>query len=418
MKRLIPLILLLVAVTPKARCQISLQSNRDSVYMASIELQNAEQTIIKADATERLRRTAMLPSVSADGSFSKNFRHSGENKLWGFSLTPQITQTIYGSGAKAAHRQARSLLCSAIFDNQNVMMAMRYTADYAYWNLSAMQLYMAATNEYVRIIKSLYDVVKERFSEGYAAKSDMLQVEARLLDAEFSQIAARDNYQQAINRFNNLRGVFESDIAREELAESIIDSITMPQRISVETIRERRPDILSAKSQMRAAEFGISRTRATYNPKINAGVSGSWQTFSPNASGRTFLDAAIKLGVNIPIFHWNERRYAVSGAESDAAIAANNVTRLEEDVVMEEADAWSSLMSSYSQMQSSLHNLSIAGENLSISTFSYNEGQATVLDVLQAQLSWIQIYTNAITARFNYAVAVSEYQLVSGAEME
>jgi outer membrane protein TolC len=69
-------------------------------------------------------------------------------------------------------------------------------------------------------------------------------------------------------------------------------------------------------------------------------------------------------------------------------------------------------------MQSSLHNLSIAGENLSISTFSYNEGQATVLDVLQAQLSWIQIYTNAITARFNYAVAVSEYQLVSGAEME
>ncbi len=386
--------------------------------MASVEIQNAEQTMLKADATERLRWTAMLPSVSADGSFSKSFRHSGDNKLWGFSLTPQITQTIYGSGARAAHRQARSLLCSAIFDNQNVKMAMRYTADYAYWNLSAMQLYMAATNEYVRIIKSLYDVVKERFNDGYAAKSDMLQVEARLLDAEFSQIAARDNYQQAVNRFNNLRGVFEPDITRVELAESIVDSITMPQRISVEAIRERRPDILSAKSRMRAAEFGISRTRATYNPKINAGIGGSWQTFSPNSSGRTFLDAAIKLGVNIPIFHWNERRYAVNGAESDAAIAANNVTQLEEDVVMEEADAWSSLTSSYSQMQSSLHNLSIAGENLSISTFSYNEGQATVLDVLQAQLSWIQIYTNAITARFNYAVAVSEYQLVSGAEME
>lgn len=418
MKRLIPLIILLVIAIPKARCQISLQSYRGSVYMASVEIQNAEQTILKADATERLRWTAMLPSVSADGSFSKSFRHSGDNKLWGFSLTPQITQTIYGSGARAAHRQARSLLCSAIFDNQNVMMAMRYTADYTYWNLSAMQLYMAATNEYVRIIKSLYDVVKERFNDGYAAKSDMLQVEARLLDAEFSQIAARDNYQQAVNRFNNLRGVFEPDITRVELAESIVDSITMPQRISVEAIRERRPDILSAKSRMRAAEFGISRTRATYNPKINAGIGGSWQTFSPNSSGRTFLDAAIKLGVNIPIFHWNERRYAVNGAESDAAIAANNVTQLEEDVVMEEADAWSSLTSSYSQMQSSLHNLSIAGENLSISTFSYNEGQATVLDVLQAQLSWIQIYTNAITARFNYAVAVSEYQLVSGAEME
>ena len=85
---------------------------------------------------------------------------------------------------------------------------------------------------------------------------------------------------------------------------------------------------------------------------------------------------------------------------------------------MQEANAWSALISSYSQMQSSLHNLSIAGENLSISTYSYNEGQATVLDVLQAQISWIQIYTNAITARFNYAVAVSEYQLVAGFGIE
>jgi outer membrane protein TolC len=69
-------------------------------------------------------------------------------------------------------------------------------------------------------------------------------------------------------------------------------------------------------------------------------------------------------------------------------------------------------------MQSSLHNLSIAGENLSISTYSYREGQATVLDVLQAQISWIQIYTNAITARFNYAIAVSEYNLVTALDVE
>jgi outer membrane protein TolC len=53
--------------------------------------------------------------------------------------------------------------------------------------------------------------------------------------------------------------------------------------------------------------------------------------------------------------------------------------------------------------------LEIAGENLQVSTYSYNEGRATLLEVLQAQISWMQIYTNAITARFNYAVAVSAY---------
>jgi outer membrane protein TolC len=67
-------------------------------------------------------------------------------------------------------------------------------------------------------------------------------------------------------------------------------------------------------------------------------------------------------------------------------------------------------------MQSSLYNLDIAGENLTISTYSYSEGRATVLDVLQAQISWIQIYTNAITARFDYAVAVSAYMRTTAAD--
>ena len=96
-------------------------------------------------------------------------------------------------------------------------------------------------------------------------------------------------------------------------------------------------------------------------------------------------------------------------AQADARISYNLWEQVRDDIEQEEADGWSALSSSYSQMLASLKNLDIAGENLSISTYSYQEGQATVLDVLQAQISWIQIYTNAITARFNYAVAVSAY---------
>lgn len=65
------------------------------------------------------------------------------------------------------------------------------------------------------------------------------------------------------------------------------------------------------------------------------------------------------------------------------------------------------------QVEASLRSLRIAGENLSISTYSYGEGVATVLDVLQAQLSWLQLYTNAITAQYNYAVAVSAYERIA-----
>lgn len=84
-----------------------------------------------------------------------------------------------------------------------------------------------------------------------------------------------------------------------------------------------------------------------------------------------------------------------------------------DDIVREEMNGWTALVQSRAQVDATEESLRIAGENLSISTCSYSEGLATVLDVLQAQLSWIQLYTNAIRAHFNYAVAVSDYRRIT-----
>ena len=392
-----------------ARSQITLSEYRQSVYDTSPELANAVALKEQSYSAMRQERTSFLPKLSASGSVKTALRRStAGDKFWGFAMQPSINQTIYGGGVvRAAFNQAMTGYESSQYNEQAVMLYMRYAADYAYWNLSAQQLYKAATDEYVAIIKSLYRVVQERFSEGYVAKSDMLQVEARLSDAEYSQIALQNNYDVALHSFNNLRSAAQtSDVI---LLESIIDSIPMPRRVSAEELAARRPDIQMAELAIRSAQWGTKITRSAYNPQINAGISGSWHTFTPNVSNKTYVDGAATISLSVPIFHWGERRYAVARARADERIAENNLENALDDMLQEEADGWSALQNSYSQMQSSLKNLQIAGENLSISTYSYQEGQATVLDVLQAQISWIQIYTNAITARFNYAVAVSAY---------
>ena len=84
-----------------------------------------------------------------------------------------------------------------------------------------------------------------------------------------------------------------------------------------------------------------------------------------------------------------------------------------DDIVREEMNGWTALVQSRAQVDATEESLRIAAENLSISTYSYGEGLATILDVLQAQLSWIQLYSNAIRAHYNYAVAVSDYQRIT-----
>ena len=414
MRKIILSLSLLFAVVG-ARAQLSLEAYRDMVYEYSTELMNASEASSRAYSNMRVARTDFLPSLSAGASFTTDFRRSGDAHLWGFDIAPKLEQILYGGGAvRAEYSRAQAEHERAKYGERHTRLAMRYAAHYAYWTVSAMKLYMAATNEYVNSISALYRIVEERFCEGYVAKGDMLQVEARLSEAQYSLIAARNNYEVALHRFNNLLGVEGS--MEVELSNTILDTISMPQRVTIGEILARRPDMHMSEMSILAAEQGVNVARAKYNPQLTAGVSGSWQTYSPNIASKTYLDGALVVGLSVPIFHWGERRQAVNVARTAVRTAENDMEQLRRNAAQEEADGWSAMMSSYSQMQSSLKNVEIASENLSISTFSYNEGQATVLDVLQAQISWIQIYSNAISARFNYAVAVSEYMRLSAME--
>ncbi len=407
-------LLLAVAVTCSAQSQtlFSLQAYRDSVYLNSMDISNATVEVERATAQVHIAKTDFLPSLTASGSFTTDFRRSGDADLWGFTLQPRIEQILYaGGGVRASFRRAELQSGVAAENQRMTQLDVRNAAERAYYSLSAMQLYRAATREYVAIIRSLYRVVEERFSEGYVAKGDLLQVETRLSEAEFALLEMENDYEVALHRFNALRG--ETGGGDVALSNSILDSVAMPARVTVEQMLQQRPDMRAAALTTLAAEYGVKATRAQYNPRLTAGVSGSWQTYSPNASAKTYVDGALVVGLSVPLFHWGERRSAVAVARSDVRRAENGMEQLRRDAAEQEADGWSAMTSSYSQIQSSLHNLAIAAENLSISTYSYQEGQATVLDVLQAQISWLQLYTNAITARFNYAVAVSDYHRIT-----
>lgn len=407
-------LLLAVAAACSAQSQtlFSLQAYRDSVYLNSMDISNATVEVERAAAQVHIAKTDFLPSLTASGSFTTDFRRSGDADLWGFTLQPRIEQILYaGGGVRASFRRAELQSDVATENQRMTQLDVRNAAERAYYSLSAMQLYRAATREYVAIIRSLYGVVEERFSEGYVAKGDLLQVETRLSEAEFALLEMENDYEVALHRFNALRG--ETGGGDVALSNSILDSVAMPARVTVEQMLQQRPDMRAAALTTLAAEYGVKATRAQYNPRLTAGVSGSWQTYSPNASAKTYVDGALVVGLSVPLFHWGERRSAVAVARSDVRRAENGMEQLRRDAVEQEADGWSAMTSSYSQIQSSLHNLAIAAENLSISTYSYQEGQATVLDVLQAQISWLQLYTNAITARFNYAVAVSDYHRIT-----
>lgn len=407
-----PLLVLLFSALPsKSSAQLPLEEYRERVISYSRTLRQAEAQSDEAYARQRLAQSRLWPQLSASGNFSVALRQNEGIKPWNFSLQPELVATLYGAGLRMEAQAARRSFSASEADLERTEIEIRYLADYAYWNLSAMEAFRQARERYVAIIRSLKRIIEERFKEGYIAKGDVLMVEARLRTAEYELLVAEENFEVALHNFNILQGV-ESD-RPVELSASILDKLPHPTRRSEEELFAARPDLRAATLRIEQAELNTRAIRAGYNPRLAVGISGNWAPHSPNRSGKTSINGLLFARLSVPIFGWGARRRAVATSKAATRQQIWKREELYDDILLEERNGWSAVVESYARIQTMRESLRIAGENLELGTYSYSEGLTTILDVLQTQLDWMQIYTNSITAHFNFAVARAAYERIT-----
>lgn len=393
--------------------QVSLDDYSESVLAYSLELQDAEFAKQGAREREIVARKGYLPILSLARELNIEARKPDEGRRWNWLTQLDVSQPIFRGGeVRATAKRAELAFDISEYEAEATEFLVRYTAEVAYWSLSRAEGYYEAIAQYVAIVESLRDVVAERYDAGYISKSDLLQVASRLSDARYQLSEAEQKRDIALHNFNLLRGV--EPTSKVVLAESIFNSVALPVRESVDSVILRHPDYNSSELSAMRAFWGIRAERARYLPKIEVGAYALLQPNMPHVrGGGTRLDGGFMLSFSSPIYHFGERRHAVAAARSDYLREVNATLAVVDRITLEESDTWTNLCATRDRVTTAQRNLSIAEENLSISTYSYREGLASILDVLQAQLSWLQIYTNTLSAQYDYAVAVSAYDYVT-----
>lgn len=393
--------------------QVSLDDYSESVLAYSLELQDAEFARQGAREREIVARKGYLPILSLARELNIEARKPDEGRRWNWLTQLDVSQPIFRGGeVRATAKRAELAFDISEYEAEATEFLVRYTAEVAYWSLSRADGYYEAIAQYVAIVESLRDVVAERYDAGYISKSDLLQVASRLSDARYQLSEAEQKRDIALHNFNLLRGV--EPTSKVVLAESIFNSVALPVRESVDSVILRHPDYNSSELSAMRAFWGIRAERARYLPKIEVGAYALLQPNMPHVrGGGTRLDGGFMLSFSSPIYHFGERRHAVAAARSDYLREVNATLAVVDRITLEESDTWTNLCATRDRVATAQRNLSIAEENLSISTYSYREGLASILDVLQAQLSWLQIYTNTLSAQYDYAVAVSAYDYVT-----
>lgn len=414
MRRLAILLALLAMAHDGAVAQLTIDKYCAEVVAYSHDLLRAEAAVSGAEADMRRARKGRLPSLSMNSSVELGFANRKGERQWNWMRRADIDQPIYTGGAvRVAIKSSEEMYNVAQYEAEESYIDVAYEARAAYWSLSRAEIFHHAVAEYRRIVATLRDVVLRRFEEGYTSKSDLLQVDSRLSDAEYQLSAAEQSYMLALHNFNVLRGVEPSQGV--ELSSSILDSVAMPARLSIDRLLASHPEYAMSLASREAARWGVKAAAAPFIPSIGLNIYGYSQPSSPHvAGGGLKADGGVLLNFNTPIFHFRERREAVRSAESRYRISALEVESVADRLSLAESDGWTNLQTSYSRVEATRRNLALAEENLSLSTYAYGEGSATILDVLQAQISWLQIYTNAITAQYDYALAVATYRRITG----
>ena len=114
--------------------------------------------------------------------------------------------------------------------------------------------------------------------------------------------------------------------------------------------------------------------------------------------------------MNIPVFYWGKRRQDVRVSEVQEQMKELERSKLSDQISLELNNAWVNLTESLKKVAIVSSSLDIAHDNLVLNTFSYNEGKLPVIDVLSAQVTWLQAYTNVVSAYYQYKVALAEYE--------
>ncbi len=320
-----------------------------------------------------------------------------------------LGQPLYTGGSLIA--QKRIAKADEELDKLDIELTLdqiHYQSDAVYWNASAALATLEAAARFVEIVNRQYSIIQDRFNDGAISRTDLLMISTRKKEAELQFIKSRQNYTLALQQLNILMGV-KPDAAVDSLCE--ISAYCPPvDLLSLDEVLGRRADYAGTSVSIAKSEAQRKAALSRYNPQLSMFLATGWDTGIAYMGQDVPHTPIAGLNLNIPIFRWGARFKTNRQQKAYIGIQKLQQSYVADNILEELSAATTKLTETEQQVKTAQENMALAEENLDLVTFSYNEGRASMVDVLSAQLSWTQAQTNLINAHLAAKMAVAEYR--------
>ena len=397
---------------------LSVEQDRQKVLEYNQDIQKSQQAVNGALYSLKGIRTGFFPKLDITGNYSYQlekveFLPGTDLKHDNYGVEAGLVQNVYsGSAVRKQYDVAKLQHAIAQLSVEHTVDNMIYAADVSYWSVAANRNLYELSEQFVQIVRELYEIVNKRFEEGAISKTDVLMVQNRLKEAELQLNTNSTNYKTALQSLNIMMGV-EPDAA-VVLTDSIQKVLWVPKQEGLNKALERRADYQSAIMGIEMAKLQTDMARSKYLPQLAVGIKEKYGTTLLNVDGKAQWATTAYAQINIPVFHWGEMRQNVRLSRTQEWTKELERSQLKDQVSKELNNAWVNVIEISKKLEIVYSSLDIAKDNLTLNTFSYNEGKLPIIDVLSAQVSWLQAYTNVVSVNYQYKVALAEYAKALG----
>jgi outer membrane protein TolC len=403
------------------------QYNLDITY-AYKELETAKQNTAQA-------RAALLPSIGAQGSYTRNLQDmmqstpvaadlstgriirqdmdsNYDNEL---TLGLGITQKLFDASALGQYDQARKGAAIQGQALESLRQNIRSNAKKVYARTQLALSVAAIMESSEHTSEVIYQSIERKYNAGVATELDLLMAEVDWKSKIPVTAEARKNGELALLAFKNLGRI---SLAEEvTLTENNETVPAIPEPPQLNALFANRPDYRALVLSRELADTGRRTAMGAFLPSATAGFSFAYGGMGNKGSltgDYDYTAMQLNLGLTIPLFTGGYRLAKLKAAQTEQEKAAIALIKKQMDIESSLVEIRLTLNEASERIDSARLIETMARRAVALAQTAYTNGTATQLSVTEAINKFDQASLGLQNALFEYRCAYYDWELATG----
>jgi len=388
-------------------CIQTAYANNPQIQQSGFNLKSQEYKINQAKAPLKVQSNASAQTSWQDSTTRlggvKTSSHSSSN-----SANLNFSQVVYDGGKlKAGVEISEKSYSIAQTNHKKLLLDTGLKVAENYYNAIIYQKLAGVAYEVYVSAKMHEALADENFKVGVSPKTDLIRSQANTYDKNYSFITAANTYkrgllslQLAMGRIDEKQfGLYdnlETDSLGVDLESSIVRAITARNEVSaqldaIESLKVQRRQAKAEKSP----QFSVS---------TSAGVSAD------NGSGSDRNSYSVMGTFSIPVINGKLTENKVADIDQRLLAEEKNLENIKLNITFEVTQAYLNLQEAYEKIEVAKKNVEAAVLSNKLTEEQYKVGLATMIDLLDSEISYSSAKSNLIQAQGALIIAKCRFK--------